>query len=210
MQKVLDILAKTLSIVLYPLLIPTYGMGLFFAAMHVHSPEMPATLAWLSVVGTLFLTCVIPVTLIIWMWRRGQLTSLYIEDPKQRTTPYIYCTVCYAFWCYFVRATMHLPLMWLLLAIGATLALAMVTIINRRWKISAHLSAMGGLLGGVCSYGLCGGVDVTAAVVAVLVVSLLLMYARIYLKAHTPMQVVCGYLLGLVFTFVPNLIMMYA
>ena len=47
-------------------------------------------------------------------------------------------------------------------------------------------------------------------VIVVLVLSLLLMYARIYLKAHTPMQVVCGYLLGLVFTFVPNVIMMYA
>ena len=151
MQKVLDIPAKTLSIVLYPLLIPTYGMGLFFAAMHVHSPEMPATLAWLSVVGTLFLTCLIPVSLIIWMWRRGQLTSLYIEDPKQRTTPYIYTTVCYAFWCYFVRATMHLPLMWLLLAIGATLALAVGAIINRRGRVQLRAVRRRGRDGG------CGG-----------------------------------------------------
>jgi membrane-associated phospholipid phosphatase len=33
-----------------------------------------------------------------------------------------------------------------------------------------------------------------------------LMYARLYLNAHTPMQVVCGFLLGLTTTFLPILI----
>ena len=210
MRQVLDIVAKTLSVMFYPLLIPTYGMAMFFVALHVQNPLLPAYWAVLSVVGTLFLTGVIPVSMILWMWKKGQLTSVYIEDPKQRTTPYIYTIACFVFWCFFVGHTMHLPLMLLLVAIGATVALALVAVINRRWKISAHLSAMGGLLGGVCSYGLCSSVDVTIMVIVVLVLSLLLMYSRIYLKAHTPMQVVCGYLLGLVFTFIPNLIMIYA
>lgn len=210
MQRLPHILAQTLSILLYPLLIPTYGMAFFFIAMRLHTPALPATVAWLAVIGTFFLTCLIPVSLILFMWKRGQLSSLYIENPKQRTTPYIYSILCYAFWCYFVRATMHLPIMWLLLAIGATAALIAVAVINHWWKISAHLSAMGGLLGGVCSYGLYSGSDITIAVIVVLCLSLLLMYARIYLKAHTPLQVVCGYLLGLLFTFIPNLLMLYA
>jgi beta-lactamase regulating signal transducer with metallopeptidase domain len=44
----------------------------------------------------------------------------------------------------------------------------------------------------------------------ILIVSLLLMYARLYLNAHTPLQVVCGYILGIVCTFTPNLIIYYA
>jgi len=43
-----------------------------------------------------------------------------------------------------------------------------------------------------------------------LLLSLLLMYARIYLDAHTPLQVVLGFLLGLVFTITPNFIILYA
>ena len=47
-------------------------------------------------------------------------------------------------------------------------------------------------------------------IIGILLVSLLLMYARLYLNAHTPMQVVCGYILGLICTFIPNLIIYHA
>ena len=46
--------------------------------------------------------------------------------------------------------------------------------------------------------------------IAILILALLLMYARIYLNAHTPSQVVCGFLLGLIGTFTPTLILTYA
>ena len=35
------------------------------------------------------------------------------------------------------------------------------------------------------------------------------MYARIYLNAHTPLQVIAGFLLGLVLTLVPNCLLSY-
>ena len=38
------------------------------------------------------------------------------------------------------------------------------------------------------------------------VLSLLILYARIQANAHTPEQVVAGYLLGIAGTFIPNLI----
>ena len=103
-----------------------------------------------------------------------------------------------------------MPAVWLIVAIGATVALLAVTIINRWWKISAHLTALGGLLGGVMSITLYYSVLPTPLIIGMLIVSLLLMYARLYLNAHTPWQVVCGYLLGIVLTFIPNLVVYHA
>ena len=103
-----------------------------------------------------------------------------------------------------------MPAVWLIVAIGATVALLAVTIINRWWKISAHLTALGGLLGGVMSIALYYSVLPTPLIIGMLIVSLLLMYARLYLNAHTPWQVVCGYLLGIVLTFIPNLVVYHA
>jgi membrane-associated phospholipid phosphatase len=103
-----------------------------------------------------------------------------------------------------------LPVFLLLVVIGAIIALLAVTMINRKWKISAHLTGIGGLLGGICSFALNYSVLPSGLIMGVLALSLLLMYARLYLNAHTPMQVVCGFLLGLLSTFIPTLIMTYA
>jgi membrane-associated phospholipid phosphatase len=105
---------------------------------------------------------------------------------------------------------MGLPDLMLWIALGAMVALGIVTVVNRWWKISAHLTGMGGLLGGVCSYALYYSMLPSSLLVFLLLAALLLMYARIYLEAHTPLQVVCGMLVGLVSTFVPSMIMIYA
>jgi membrane-associated phospholipid phosphatase len=98
----------------------------------------------------------------------------------------------------------------LVIICGAIGALGIVTIINHWWKISAHLTGIGGLLGGVCSFAMNYARLPLGMIIALLVVSLLLMYARIYLNAHSPMQVVCGFILGILAIFVPNFIMLYA
>jgi membrane-associated phospholipid phosphatase len=156
------------------------------------------------------LTLIIPIILLLILKYRGQIDSLQIEDPTQRTLPYIYTLFCYGFWAYFLRVTLQLPVFLLLVVIGAIIALLAVTMINRKWKISAHLTGIGGLLGGICSFALNYSVLPLGLIMGVLALSLILMYARLYLNAHTPMQIVCGFLLGLLCTFIPTLIMTYA
>ena len=97
-----------------------------------------------------------------------------------------------------------------IVAIGAIIALVVVTLTNLKWKISAHLTGIGGLLGGVCSFALYYSTLPLGLVITILATSLILMYARLYLHAHTPLQVVCGFLLGILSTFIPNLIVHYA
>ena len=210
MQQIFNILSKALSILLYPLFMPTYGMGLYMCAMHHRTPHLPNAYIWVATIGTLVITALIPIVLLLVLWKRGNISSLHIDDAKERTTPYIYSLICYGFWCYFVGVTLQMPLVWLVVAIGSTCALLAVTIINRWWKISAHLTGMGGLLGGICSLSLCYSILPISLIIITLTISLLLMYARLYMNAHTPAQVVAGYLLGILFTFIPNLILYYA
>ena len=192
------------------MLMPLYGMLLFSLAMKQLLPQLPFAYIGVCIAGTAVLTLIIPILLLLFMWRKGYIDSLHINDAKQRTIPYIYTLICYGFWAYFVRVTLQLPTFFLLVVLGAIVALLAVTIINRRWKISAHLTGIGGLLGGICSFALNYSVLPLGLIVGVLAISLMLMYARLYLNAHTPMQVVCGFLLGLLCTFIPTFIMAYA
>lgn len=210
MSKLLHILSQACSIVLYPMLMPLYGMLLFFTSTQTLLPLLPTAYIVIGIAGTMVLTLVIPVILLLYMWRKGYIDSLHMHDSKQRTTPYIYTLICYCFWAYFLHATLQLPIFMLLVAIGAIVALLIVTIINHWWKISAHLTGIGGLLGGICSFALNYSILPIYLIIIVLLLSLLLMYARLYLNAHTPLQVVCGFLLGLISTSIPTLILTYA
>ena len=210
MERWLKILSEAYSIVLYPMLMPVYGIVLFCAGVVRITPTLPKAYIWLCIGGTIVLTVVIPVLLLLYLKHKGRISSLYLDSQDERTIPYVYTVVCYGFWAYFLRGTMGLPDLMLWVSLGAMVALGIVTVVNRWWKISAHLTGMGGLLGGVCSYALYYSILPSSLLVFLLLAALLLMYARIYLEAHTPLQVVCGMLVGLVRTFVPTMIMIYA
>ena len=210
MHKTLSILSQFWSILLYPMWMPLYGVILFCVAARKLLPILPASYMGMCIAGTAVLTLIIPIILLLFLWRKGYIDSLHIDNAKQRTTPYIYTLICYGFWAYFVRVTVKMPTFMLLVAIGAMVALLAVTIINHWWKISAHLTGIGGLLGGIFSFALNYSILPLMLIIIVLLLALLLMYARIYLQAHTPMQVVCGFLLGLLCTCIPTLIMTYA
>lgn len=206
MHKCLNILSQIVSIVFYPMLMPLYGMLLYALSTQPHVSKYSTAYTAMFLSGTAILTLLIPVALLLILWRKGYIDSLHIDDAKQRTTPYIYTLICYGFWAYFLRVTMKMPLFLLLVAIGAIVALLIVTIINSWWKISAHLTGIGGLLGGICSYALYSSSLPIGLICITLMLALILMYARLYLEAHTNMQVVCGFLLGIVCTFIPTLI----
>lgn len=210
MAKIIHIIAQAWSILLYPLWIPTYGMLLLWLSLHQSPITLSNTYWWICIGATFLLTAVQPLIIIVYLWRQGVISDLYIEQPDQRLRPYQFTAICYAMWCYVLYRTLHMPLFIVLIAIGALLSLIIVMLINRKWKISAHLNGMGGLIGGIASYHLCiGQMPTIGNVLCALACALLLMYARLYLRAHTGSQVVAGFLLGMVCTFIPNLIYSY-
>ena len=64
----------------------------------------------------------------------------------------------------------------------------------------------GWLIGGLTGFCLFYSLLPVGLIMGFFVLSLLILYARIQANAHTPEQVVAGYLLGIAGTFIPNLI----
>lgn len=210
MQKVLEILAKTLSVVLYPLLLPTYGFVLYAfygVKAKVAIPSLwRGSLGLECISGTLIITAIMPLLVFLLMWKTKRISSLHLDNAAERSEPYIWCIFFFAVW-YFFFSRLYLSAV-ADYGLYAIMALTIVWVVNHWWKISAHLTGMGCLLGGVFSFGLLHRLPVTQTTIVVLILSLLLMYARLYLRAHTPLQVVCGFLLGLACTLVPNWILL--
>lgn len=199
-----DILSKALSVLLYPLFVPTYGMVLFCYAFSQQVYPLPLVWSMVAVIGTFVLTCILPVTAIWILIRQGKVRDMEIADATERTWPYLYTLFGFGCWCYLMISIMHMPLSISMVSVGATVALGLVFLINRRWKISAHLTGQGGFFGGLMSYYVgIGMMPSWGMIIGWLSIALLLMYARLHLNAHTPAQVCAGWLLGMACTFLP-------
>ena len=206
MRALANILAQVLSLVFYPLFIPTYGIALFCYAF-----RSPIIWAIIAVCGTLLLTCVLPMTAIGIMIRHGKVQDIQITNAGERTMPYVYTTVGFAFWTYLMWAVLQAPFFLDLVCVGATAALAVITIVNRFWKISAHLTGIGGFVVGMLSYYIAIGiVPAWHTLLVLFLLSLVIMFARLLLNAHTSAQVAAGWLLGICSTSIPYSIISYA
>ncbi len=211
MRNVSDIAANILSVLFYPLFIPTYGMIFFCRAYSMHATPLPLVWQLVAIFGTFALTCAIPISAIWIMVRKGDIKDMQIENMHERTIPYLYTLFGFGCWSYFLFSILHAPLSISMISVGATVAIGLIALINRWWKISAHLTGTGGFVGGLMAYCLSiGAIPTIGTMTLFFGLSLLMMWARLRLNAHTDSQVSAGWLLGMICTFIPYYIALYA
>lgn len=210
MRRILNIVAEAASLLLYPLWMPTVGMVLFCYGLHRWVLPIPTYYWWVSILTTFVITALIPLTLILIGLRQGTISDIHMTNPEERTATYRATILCYGFWYIFLWQVLKVPSFLTLSVCGCIIDLVLVQIINRRWKISAHLSGLGGLIGGILSfclyYSLVPSIGLRLTMAGIV---LALMWVRIYLKAHNELQVVAGFVLALACTFLPNIYLAY-
>lgn len=198
-------LAFFLSVVLHPLLLPTYIFGILFGL----TPELVGVVALspsarISLLVLLFLnTFVAPALVIYYLYRLGFVQSLQLETLRDRRRPYfisliIYSLSTYLFGWQFQPVSELAPQIAVVLG-SITVSLFLVALISLSWQISAHGVGMGGLLGALGGVILrYGDFALFLPFVLSLIVTGLLLSARLRLDAHTPAQVYAGLGLGVV------------
>lgn len=197
-------LAKFLSVLLHPLLMPTLLLGmLFFITPAVVGVDMftpPIRLTLLGFVG--MTTFVIPALGIYYLYRAGYIQSLHLDNLADRRLPYFITVLLYGFATYFFRYQLAqlselAPQISIVLA-SVTVSIALVAIISLNWKISAHGTGFGGLLGATFGIVIKFGEHILLyPLLGLIILGGLLMSARLHLNAHTPAQISAGVLLGL-------------
>jgi hypothetical protein len=198
-------IATFLSVVFHPLIITTYLFGLLFLItpdlVGVGALELPALGSLLLLI---FLnTFIAPSVIIYYFYRFGLLSSLHVDNLKERRLPYLVSIIIYAFASYLFGWRLQpigelAPQISIILA-GVTVSLLFVAAISLFWKISAHATGVGGSIGILTSLLL--RFDEPALFIPLLltiVMSGFLMSARLQLNAHTSGQIAAGVLGGIV------------
>lgn len=186
-----------ISAVFHPLIIPTYMFGLVLWVSPQVALSGNTAIAWPLWSLLLLATFVLPVLSLLSMFWFGQLQSLHMHELHERRQPFIWVSILYAILTgFFTYRFPQLPVINMML-IGVTLVIMVVTTVSRSWKISAHAAGLGGAVGGLSGLMLFFVAPLLLSVVVLfLVISGIVMWARLYLNHHTPKQVWVGWFAG--------------
>jgi hypothetical protein len=187
-------------VALHPLLMPTilFLLILFIAPIPLGAEPLELLMK-LAVVGFVFIyTFVLPAYFVYLMKRWGLISSLKLENLKDRRLPYFVTSIIYTALGYFLysKNSMLFPCGYILWSIAAVILC--LGIISLWWQISAHAAGVGGMIGALAGIlGQLGEQNLFFPLLFMVILSGYVISARLALNAHTPAQVGAGFLLGL-------------
>ena len=190
----LDRLAKIISIVFHPLLMPVYGLAIIFSAPTLFG-YLPFNVKRLLILIMLVNNVLLPLSLLPFFIHRNIISSWTINERKERNIPLIITTILYCATSYIV---LRFPIpMFLKSFIFATTFLSlMVTVINFWWKISLHSVGSGALIGLVFILSLKMITPLDWYLISAIIAGGLVLSSRLKLNLHSPSEVWIGLIAG--------------
>ncbi len=131
-----------------------------------------------------------PMLVIVYLMRSGRIDDLHMSATHERHIPYLTAAVSGAL-VYGLLVLLDGPILLRCLAIFTVITLGALALINSRWLISIHATAA------ASTWLIFTLVFGPAVGLIILPITILICYVRLYLKRHTPAQVLAGVALGL-------------
>lgn len=199
----MKLIARFFSSVLHPLLMPLYGT--FILIHYSYLDVYPASVkrVILYIVG--LFTLVIPLVGIVLLKALRLIEHVSLNRREDRKLPYLITLASY-FACGYLLYKLNLPPWVVGFVAGGLLSLIVASVITIWWKISAHMTGMGGFLGAmVFLFHYMNLMPLWLLLTAILLTGLL-GTSRIELNRHTFGQVLAGTFNGFVCVYLTMLL----
>jgi hypothetical protein len=157
---------------------------------------------WLIVLVVWLTTFAIPALSLGLLKYTGNISSLKLQNRKERLLPFFYITIFYGFAAYYFSRQMLVTEITSGIFILTAIMILAAAIITFFWKISVHSLSMGGVVGLLFVItAMLPDSPVNYLLFASILISGFVLSARLKLQAHTPAQVYMGFVLGLLISF---------
>jgi len=187
--------ANFLTTVLSPLLMPTYGVFLaLWVSVLCLLPYGQRVSVLLMCMG---ITCILPLIFLSVLRHFKLVKDIHVEAQEQRLFPYLFAALCYTVAAYYLFYR-HAPQWFIMFMAGSAVTVLLVALINVKWKISAHLAGIGGVIALVYQIHVMAlsAFDLFWLLCFLIILAGLLGSARLALKRHDIWQVLGGVVLG--------------
>ncbi|ALO15562.1 hypothetical protein L21SP5_01923 [Salinivirga cyanobacteriivorans] len=189
-------LAKAISIIFHPVLMPTLGLFVIFSSSYYMSmmPQKGQDVTYLIVFVSTFLLPVIMMSLFL---LRKVIKSFEMTQTQERFVPFLVTAIFY-FFSFFTLHRLNAPGFISSYIFGAFVIVFFISIITVKWKISAHAAGLGGMIGMILALSDLYHAHNPHFFIQAIVAAGLVGTARLFLGAHTIKQIAGGFALGFV------------
>ena len=190
--------ARITSIVFTPFSIPFLAFLVLFLFSYLRI--MPILYKGI-VLGIVYCFTILTPTITIFLFRKiNGFARQELSERKKRYVPILLTIISYVF-CLLMMRKLNIP--WYMTGIiFVSLVISIICIlVNLKWKLSEHMAGMGGIIGGLVSFSALFNYNPVVWLCLFILIAGILGSARIVLGHHTLGEVLSGFVVGLVCSF---------
>lgn len=187
-------ISRITAYLFHPLMWPTIMLVIFMTFNPYTFQSFPFGLTVFKIfINTFFF----PAFCILLMKKLEFIPNLKLEDKKDRILPFVGIISLYV-WSFMVVKRGGFPTIMGVFMLGVLISLFISFVINVYYKLSLHMVGMGGVLMAMMLQCLIAPNNLNYLLLIFVVLSGFVATTRIYLGAHTLMQVYIGFLVGII------------
>jgi len=193
-------IAKTFSILFHPLVLPTlailvlFNSGSYIDFLPFNAKKIVLLIVFVS-------TFVLPLTFVPFYLFQNIITNIHMDSHKERLIPF-FISFCLYLFCYYLLYRIGSPEIINRIILSGAASILVLFLISIKWKISAHMIGLGGLTGAFIVLSFLLKVNLQYYIIGSVLISGIVAYSRLTLKAHFPKQIYVGWFVGLFVSFI--------
>jgi hypothetical protein len=194
-DRIENLLARIISMLCHPMLIATWSLLILFNMEVFFAAAVPAKARWMIIILVFITTGLLPALTALLMARLGIISSAKMNQREERLWPFV-ITALFYYLAYYLLKQLDISAIYVVVMLGAFTSVVLALVVSTLWKISVHMIGMGGMTGAFTALSLQLMLDIPLLIVVLIAMSGLTGFARLKLQAHTPLQVLAGYISG--------------
>lgn len=187
--------AKIISAIFNPFVVPFLAFLVLFFCSYLSMLPLTYRLIVLGIVYAF--TILLPMIAIFFFRKINGWGFGAFRDRKKRFVPYLLTIICYVS-CLVMMIRIGLPRYMTGIIIATLMAMVICIVVNIKWKISEHMTAIGGVIGGLIAFSFLFNYNPTVWLSLFILLAGVLGSARIILRHHTLPEVLTGFAVGAV------------
>ncbi len=189
-------IATILTYLFHPILMSMIGILVIFNA-GIYISDIPDEFKRF-IYSIVFLSNVlIPLTLVPALYLFKNIQHITLNERRERIIPLFFSAICYYLGYYLVSRFSSIRVIDTFL-FSSVVVLFILLLVSVFWKISIHMAGLGGLTGLILMLSLLYTLDMTFFLSVAILISGIVATARLKLQSHNLLQIITGYVAGLV------------
>ena len=190
----MNFLLKSISYIFNPILMPLAGSIIYF----ITAPRfIPENIIQAKILGLLIITVLIPIVLYFFLKNTGIITSIHLEEAKQRKIPLLLQSLLLFMALKMIIDQYNYPELYFFF-LGALLSsLSAIFMIFFGIKVSLHMIGSGAVMMFTIVLSIHFEINLTLLIAAIIIVNGLVATSRLHYKAHSNLELFLGFFFGI-------------